>query len=243
MIHAVKSGKITNWTRNEDSLTSSIIGSLLYLPSELMWSILRNSCFDGEYLPTHSGTLIDYDFWPKWDSSGTNNSRYVEPDVFLDFQDFSLIIEAKRWDSCKMHDISQWRREITSWHNEYQREVTSQKRIFFIALGWSGENNCKSEEINNIPIFKCKWTSLLEQVIDSYKRICLAEGITSHAKSLEFILGDVIDLFSFHGYILTPPLQYLDSLFADQYKISSSSLDFFFSLPNRHECISHPTTD
>src|SRR5881227_2646233 len=82
----------------EDSLTCSVLPHLLHLPFELFWQILHNACFTGA-LPAQVGEPVsDIEFWPKWDPEGTPNNTYVEPDVFIRFPRFDLIIEAKYGD-------------------------------------------------------------------------------------------------------------------------------------------------
>jgi LPXTG-motif cell wall-anchored protein len=46
-------------------------------------------------LPFNSGRLLSFDFWPHWDKTGTDNTNYVEPDLFIKFDEFDVIIEAK----------------------------------------------------------------------------------------------------------------------------------------------------
>jgi hypothetical protein len=77
--------------KSEDSLTSSIIGGLMYLPDDLFWQVLSNSIKDS-VLPKGSHTIIHCDFWPSWNAQGTNNTTRVEPDVFIRTESFDLIM-------------------------------------------------------------------------------------------------------------------------------------------------------
>ena len=43
----------------EDTLTSFVFERLFYLPVDLMWRIIRESCFSNDYLPRESGMLLD----------------------------------------------------------------------------------------------------------------------------------------------------------------------------------------
>ena len=76
---------------HEDTITSTIIGTLLHLPDQLLWKILREACHTGSVLPKNPGELRAYEFWPKWDAYGTLNTNYVEPDVFLRFSEVDQI--------------------------------------------------------------------------------------------------------------------------------------------------------
>lgn len=145
----------------EDPKTSAIFENLMLLPDNVFWHLIRSSCFDGYELPSFSGKLLDYAFWPHWDKSGTPNERFVEPDLFLQFEMFDVVIEVKYGDS-KGQYKEQWEKEIIAYYNEY----TYDKPLVFIAVG--GNETTKKEHISikgsNMPIFKCNWLSLLISV-------------------------------------------------------------------------------
>ena len=82
MLHSTYSHKETN----EDPKTSAIFENLMLLPDNVFWHLLRLSCFSNDMMPVNSGTLLSYDFWPHWDRTGTDNTNYVEPDLFLEFE-------------------------------------------------------------------------------------------------------------------------------------------------------------
>lgn len=125
MLHALINGKAgttdnhiepnTSWRQvfraNEDFLTSSVLGRLRYLPSDLMWSILRSVTRPTGILPTIPGQLRSLEFWPRYE---TQNDRrtYIEPDAVFVFDQITIIIEAKRWDRPSQCAI-QWANE---WH-------------------------------------------------------------------------------------------------------------------------------
>jgi hypothetical protein len=156
----------------EDSLTAAVFSHLLHLPAELFWQILRNAC--GRKLPGSAGEP-KCEFWPKWEAAGTTNSSYIEPDVFIRFPDFDLIVEAKRWDG-NMHDIAQWKRELSGYANEYGHE---RHAVRMIALGndnrledvqlshkWVQEAEPgKKAEIFKIdcPVYMCRWGGVLAE--------------------------------------------------------------------------------
>src|SRR5438552_1575411 len=101
----------------EDSLMAAVFSHLLHLPFTIFWHILRDACY-GTGLPAVVGEPKIIALWPKWDPQGTRNSSYVEPDLFLRFEDFDLIIEAKRWDQ-GMQSRNQWEDQLTAYANEY----------------------------------------------------------------------------------------------------------------------------
>ena len=95
----------------EDSFTASIFTHLLHFPSEVFWQIIREACYS-DHLPNIAGELTeDESFWPHWCANETDNKNFVEPDLFLRFREFDLIIEAKRWDDRQQYR-SQWEKDI-----------------------------------------------------------------------------------------------------------------------------------
>ena len=83
---------------SEDSKTSSVFGLLQYLPAQTMWNLLRQSCGNNSSLIEKSGGLQNIQFWERWLAEGDeiSNSSFVEPDVFCEFDEFNLIVEAKK---------------------------------------------------------------------------------------------------------------------------------------------------
>ncbi|MFI5140284.1 MAG: hypothetical protein ACHQIM_20865, partial [Sphingobacteriales bacterium] len=102
---------------SEDSLTSTIFGLLFYLPSELCWKIIRESCY--EFLIPFPSKVTVKEYWPSWNSVNTNNTNYIEPDLFIRTPEFDLIIEAKRYDYGQQYR-AQWEGEIRAYFNEYK---------------------------------------------------------------------------------------------------------------------------
>lgn len=143
----------------EDRKTSSVFENLMLLPDNVFWSILKTSCFFNNKILSNSGRLLFYNFWPHWDNTGTDNSSYVEPDLFIRFEEFDVIIEAKYGDYGGQY-LKQWNQELTAYDNEYGKE---EKPVIFIAVG--GNMSMNVEEITirgkKFQIFKCNWLSLL----------------------------------------------------------------------------------
>lgn len=186
-----------NWRHlfkaSEDSLTSMVFERLFYLPYELFWNIIRESCYGSE-LPTFSGPVMSKEFWPSWDALNTSNSNRVEPDVFIRFQQFDLIIEAKRWDN-NQQSKSQWSNEITAFYNEYG---VSDNQLYFIALG--GLFDESTEILDGITILKCRWYRILSKIKDNHKRLANTSGILNSIDPVINILNDLMMVFQLHGY-------------------------------------------
>jgi hypothetical protein len=107
MVSSIQYGK-ANISLKEDTLTSSVFDYLLLLPDSLFWEIIKKSCYQNN-LPGNISFIESYEFWPHWDSENTTKTNYIEPDMFIRFDNFDLIIEAKRWDNNQQY-ITQWKK-------------------------------------------------------------------------------------------------------------------------------------
>lgn len=131
----------------EDLLTSSVFGNLLYLPSDLMWRIVWGAAtfesdtdaLDGRALPVASGEVKSAEFWPSWWLTQGKEWHRVEPDVFLIYEDFDVIIEAKRYDGQQMQDPIQLAKELAAYHQK-QRQG-SLKPVYVLAVGGTQKAN------------------------------------------------------------------------------------------------------
>lgn len=163
MIHSIYHNKCAceNSDGREDPKTSSVFGTMLMLPDEMFWGVLRRACFDNDNLPELAGQIIEYAFWPHWDHTDTTNSNFVEPDIFIRFHAFDLIIEAKRNDWSGQYS-QQWKKEITAYHNEYGHN----KPVHFIALGGNADKWTEQVKVDkqHTTVNKCTWLSLLIQI-------------------------------------------------------------------------------
>ena len=191
MIHSTYYHKDTY----EDPKTSSVFETLFMLPDELLWEVLRAACFDNDNLPMVSGQIEDYEFWPHWDSANTSNTKLVEPDVFIRFQSFDLIIEAKYRDNYGQYS-QQWENEITAYTNEYGTE----KPVYFIAVGGNAEKGTEIVALSsNTVVNKCTWLSVLIQVSklrDEYEALPM---IPNNLSSVLRILNLIELAFNIHG--------------------------------------------
>lgn len=131
-------------------------GALLKYLATLKSTILNETVLDDK---KECGELADYDFWPHWDPKETKNSHYVEPDVFLEFDNFSIIIETKLTDETKIRE-GQNKNELEAYYNEYSKS----KKSYLIALG--GDTADIKKELEKFPELKehlltCSWWQLL----------------------------------------------------------------------------------
>ncbi|WP_299577477.1 hypothetical protein [uncultured Sunxiuqinia sp.] len=177
---------------SEDSLTSFVFERLFYLPVELMWTILTKACCGSE-LPKQAGKMVSTEFWPHWDAEHTSNSIFIEPDVFIRFSEFDLIIEAKRYDKDQQYQ-GQWENQIQAYRNEFSDE----KPLFYIALG--GLFTHETQTVNGIKVVMCRWKSLLEQVKMAHQLLSESEGLLYSSDAILRILSDLKKVFRLHGY-------------------------------------------
>ncbi len=179
----------------EDPKTSSVFETMLMLPDELFWCVLRKACFDNDNLPLVAGQIEDYEFWPHWDPTGTTNTNLVEPDVFIRFQSFDLIIEAKYGDRSGQYS-QQWENEIIAYRNEYGYD----KPVYFMAVGGNADKTSENVSlIKDVIANKCTWLSLLIQVTRLREEY---EGLSMIPNSQSAIIRllNLIELaFNIHG--------------------------------------------
>lgn len=204
----------------EDSLTAAVFSHLLHLPCEVFWQILRQACYT-KSLPENPGEPRTFHPWPKWNPDGTEtNTTYVEPDVFIRFDSFDLIVEAKRGDN-DMQDPSQWRRELIAYTNEYGNE---KREVRILALGGIHSEKANDETLPPFKSFdcivhKCRWSTVLLEC--QRLKLKLVESNTNNPSSQAYahirILNDLTLFFEAHGY---PVLKW----FAD-FKWESNLLD------------------
>lgn len=222
LIHSNKFGKNVklseeqiNWRLlfkgSEDSLTSSVFGLLFYLPVELLWEILYNACYY-PHLPKQPGKILGKDIWPRWNCNGTENKNFIEPDVFIRFENFDLIIEAKRYDDIQQQYRQQWINQITAYNNEYGQNT--KRPLYFIAIGGFPRGCEKQEPIGEVMVTTCRWNQILHQV---HMRLERTKNLDD---SILFILQDLILSFRVHGFLT---VQFLNTL--PNIKISIETLN------------------
>ena len=184
-----------NKNTHEDPKTSSVFETMLMLPDELFWEVVRAACFDNDNLPLVAGRIEDYKFWPHWDPTGTTNNTFVEPDVFIRFQLFNLIIEAKYGERSGQYS-QQWENEIIAYRNEYG----SDKPVYFLAVGGNAEKTSERVSVEkDIMVHKCTWLSLLIQITKLRDEYTALSIIGNNQSSLIRLLNLIELAFNIHG--------------------------------------------
>lgn len=212
MIQAFFKGKSgIQVTQNEDFKTSSSIGLLKYLPDDVFWNIMRNSCIG---LNTNEfGKILSFNFWSHTDPLDTTNDSFVEPDVWIETENFDVLIEAKVTDGAGQYE-QQWKNEIQSILNE-QSNNDYQKPIVLIALG--GNENLQPDTVllkdEDFPVFKSSWHNLILSVVRE-------RDLSDTNDSICRLLEDVIELFARQGVMA---ITWLSSL--PKYQVNEAALN------------------
>lgn len=203
-----------SFSPSEDTLTSSVIGILQYLSGDLFWRALRDSCGEKANIEEDSGELLKIFFWRRFLPDEEVNVNHVEPDVYCEFENFNIIIEAKKGDAIGQ-DETQWRKEIIS----YTKEIECDKKLYLVALGGNNSLKVKTLDYNEstYTIYGASWQRLLDVCIN----LLHSDDLTLSDRR---ILSDVVDLFSKHHYYSISWLKDLKS-----YDFSTNSLETLIS--------------
>lgn len=232
MIHAFINKKVhLEKGYYEDVKTASIIGVLKNLPAQLFWELLKNSCADNGKLPKNSGEIISSEFWPRW-----TYKTPVEPDVFIRFEEFDLIIEAKREDkNGQCH--GQWEREIYAYFSSYYEFNDPNRNVVLIALGGSSDMTYENINTNliiedettqsvniHVNIFKCNWYTLLRNTSHLKEQMRHQRYWDSNRNSLIRLLEDAITAFNYQGLY---DIDWLDSISCKGNTVNEDSIKVF----------------
>lgn len=180
----------------EDSLTAAVFSHLLHLPSEVFWQILHKACYS-KSLPEYCGEPKLFP-WPNWDATGIADRDRVIPDLFIRFENFDLIVEAKRWDN-DMQNPDQWQNELIAYCNEYGEE---KREVRLLALGGIGSEKDDERRHQSFvcPVHKCRWSTILLEC-QRLKREFEVKNPTSRVSADIRILDDLIALFATHSFV------------------------------------------
>ena len=199
----------SNWglELKEDSMTSIIIEHLLMLQNEIFQIILQDAA---NIKRENWGKILEVIFWPHWNPSGTSNSNYIEPDVFISFEKLDLIIEAKAGIHNKQY-MEQWENEIISYTNEFGNK---KERIL---LAIDGNLNHFSEELSDqTKIYKTSWHKIYnsfskyKNLIPNYK----ANIIDMAFKLIQIVsYSPLTDLLFYNHNINSDSIQTLNNYF------------------------------
>jgi hypothetical protein len=232
MLHAVLCKKITN-PAIEDSLTASVFERILYLREEIIFSILSKSLITNNILPINK---IDYEntkFWPYW-TFEHNSREYVEPDMIIKFENYDLIIEAKRSDH-----FSQKAEQLAFEWLAYLEHGNINKNALLLAVGGLGQTPEKTvavlqEEIEKIIIQKKGKSIDLPVLLGTswrkiHETIILIQSDQNLADYENAILSDIRSALIEHGIAYHEPEWFID--FAEKSSflcnIEDSSINFF----------------
>ena len=165
---AIKKGKFEH---NEDSLTSSVIGLMQYLPDVLFWRILKGACGRTTVeLPDSIGLVLNYHFWERFDAKDKKikNKSTVEPDVWIETDMYDILVEVKRSDNSGDNSQyeEQWTNQILSLLNSYGKEKP--KPLIYIAIGGNDSLHDTTLQIgrNKYIIHTASWYLLLNAVLE-----------------------------------------------------------------------------
>lgn len=208
-----------------------VFDHLKYLPSEIFWRIIKRAVYQDK-LPAFSGDLVDILLWEKWDvkeSKENNNTNYVEPDVFLRYLEFDIIVEAKRYNQ-NQQSSDQMREQI---HGYYYNFVDENKELYYVQLGglfnkgdspnfkftpYSLEKDEQpSLQEKTVRVLKADWDSILNSIVDEQKFL---DAIPySQMSNYNRLLKDIINGFELFQF-------YRISWLADLKPKSNSFTDF-----------------
>ena len=206
----------------EDSLTSSVFDLMKFLPDDLFIRILKNSLFQNK-LPINLGNLLYMSFWDKWDATNTTNTNYVEPDVFMRFENIDIILEAKRYDN-NQQNPDQMKNELIAYCNEFFSE---QKELIFIQVGgiYSTENEedfiLNNFENNKVKICKTNWTKLLDTIVYFKNE---NENFNNNDRHIISIFNDIISAFELHQFYKLKWLSEMNTVYIN--KVDLSKFDY-----------------
>lgn len=181
----------------EDEKTSMIIGTLLHLPTTLMLEIISDALGrDSSVLSNKTEEYLQKmpEFWPHWFTDRTSNGHYVEPDVFISFKSFDLIIEVKRNDDKTSQYSDQLKKELIAYEDKYGKE---NKEVYLIALGGNVDDIKSIDKKMRDKILICSWSNLLYS-IEREKRI--VQEVVQEYGAIYRTLSDCKDAFDVFGY-------------------------------------------
>ena len=168
---------------------------MLHLPTDLMLEVIFNAIGNKpDTLEEHLQKMPK--FWPHWSPKGTSNSNYVEPDVFMRFSSFDLIIEAKRNDDKTSQLSNQLKNELIAYEKKYGKE----KNIYIIALGGNRDDISKLNQEERSRILPCSWKDLLYAI--ERKKGEVRTNKEDYADDVVYrILSDCTDAFRVFGHM------------------------------------------
>ncbi len=118
--------RLSEFVGAEDLLTATVFERILYLPDEMVGTILFAGQIWGKVsLPKAVESCW---FWPWWEApapgeEAPHEKAATEPDVVIEFSDRILVIEAKRYDTVDQQQPSQLAREYFRARGRFTKPV------------------------------------------------------------------------------------------------------------------------
>lgn len=242
MLHAIihgKAGRIASameleqswrdvFRQREDLLTSVFFSRLRYLSEVGERSVL--GMLLGVDKELDIGVIEEIAFWPKF--QGYEGRRFVEPDVLIECQKATLLIEVKA-PSGSLQDLKQWRAELASLIQERRLNRSDSEEdhpIHFVAVGrnsadwrdWKAQLEAEFSDVG-LTINAVEWEHVAEEIHNFFE----AEKTRD-----QVVYRDWLDAFSLFG-LTARPLPFSD-LLSIGYRVS----------PDWHKPFSHyPVTE
>ena len=196
--------------KNEDSLTSSVFQLFRYFPDDLLTNILNKAVSNGIL---HIREPI-FEFWPHWPPQGTENSNFIEPDIYIYNEkmdmNWDIIIEAKYGTSQKQEQLEN---EIIAYYNKYPH---SMQTLIIIAIdGTQNLPDYIKYGDKNIQIYKISWL---------YIAIVVQRELETLAGYQKRVCQDIIEVFRYFGIHAGKLLSETDF---NSFEINSNALEFF----------------
>jgi hypothetical protein len=153
---------------------------------------------------------VSREFWPSWKLALKDETgQRKEPDVVLEFEYLTLVVEAKRYDDLSQY-AEQWAAEVAACH---QREDAPDGPVWLLAIGGVGDapsaKSLSRVYAQALALFReqyrygdtplrvmaCSWATLLA-------------GLARHKENVEhdagpglgFVLRDVEEILRYHGF-------------------------------------------
>ena len=211
MLQALLHSKLTSEEQiaisanKEDSCTSSVFGVLQYLPDDLLINILKESCGNLASFPDDIGAIQQVCFWERFYSGHIPeiDQDHVEPDVIIETENYSIVIEAKKYDGFSQQDESQWQREILVVE-DWNRQERNGKGIVFIAIGGTDYSRDKEVHVGDklYPIHVASWIGLSDAITKVIDKMSKPESPTENHNLIR-LLEDAIKALEHFGHFRT----------------------------------------
>ena len=171
----------------------------------MLLDILKQSCGNLASFPNDIGAIQKVLFWEKFSSDHISNinQKYVEPDVIIEAENYSIVIEAKKYDGFSQQYEKQWKQEILvveDWHEQERNE----KGIIFIAIGGTDYSRDKEALVGDksYPIHIASWIGLSDAITKVLDKMSKPESPTEILNLIR-LLKDAVKALEHFGHFRT----------------------------------------